>query len=467
MKKKVLSGILAAAMVTGLLAGCGSPAETPSSEGNTDSSSSTASDAPSSDSTSSETPTESGSDEQITLRFSWWGGDERLAATLAVIDQFQDLHPNITIEAEYGSSDGYHDKLATQLQGGTAPDIIQVDPETFPQYVTGGADYFVDLNDLGFDFSNFEESYIGQQVNGRYDGHQFGIPTGLAGGAVLVNQDLAEQFNIDFSKQFNWDQLLEWGRQVHEADESVYLLCTNQAYITNLIFFNMAKQLSGKTLIDQESVEFTLSEEQLVQIYSYIKALYDNNVVPPASYMAQYEGDNLQSDPNWMSGKYVCTLSYISTIEVMTAANTNVNYSVGMLPKLDDSKSDGYIVNCPQVLGIAKSCEHPEGAAMFLDYFFNDDTALKTLGTTRSVPPTEKARTICSNEGILNPLVANAADIASTYSGLANDKYSSLQEPKQILNDQIEAVGYAMTSPEDAAKETLSLMGNYISNIQK
>ncbi len=466
MKKKLLSGILAATMVTGLLAGCGN-SDNPSSQasGNADGSSSTSSEAPA-DNTSSDAPPAS-SDEQITLRFSWWGGDERLAATLEVIDQFQDLHPNITIEAEYGSSDGYHDKLATQLQGGTAPDIIQVDPETFPQYVTGGADYFIDLNDLNFDFSNFEESYIGQQVNGRYDGHQFGIPTGLAGGAVLVNQDLADQFNIDFTKQFSWDQLLEWGRQVHEADESVYLLCTNQSYITNLIFFNMAKQLSGKTLIDQENVEFTLSEEQLTQIYSYIKALYDNNVIPPASYMAQYEGDNLQSDPNWMSGKYVCTLSYISTIEVMTAANTNANYSVGMLPKLDDSKNDGYIVNCPQVLGIAKSCEHPEAAAMFLDYFFNNDTALETLGTTRSVPPTEKARTICADKGILNPLVANAADIASSYSGLANDKYSSLQEPKQILNDQIEAVGYAQSTPENAAKETLNLMNNYISNIQK
>ena len=453
MKKKLLSGILAATMVTGLLAGCGN-SDNPSSQasGNADGSSSTSSEAPA-DNTSSDAPPAS-SDEQITLRFSWWGGDERLAATLEVIDQFQDLHPNITIEAEYGSSDGYHDKLATQLQGGTAPDVIQVDPETFPQYVTGGADYFIDLNDLNFDFSNFEESYIGQQVNGRYDGH-------------INLKDLADQFNIDFTKQFSWDQLLEWGRQVHEADESVYLLCTNQSYITNLIFFNMAKQLSGKTLIDQENVEFTLSEEQLTQIYSYIKALYDNNVIPPASYMAQYEGDNLQSDPNWMSGKYVCTLSYISTIEVMTAANTNANYSVGMLPKLDDSKNDGYIVNCPQVLGIAKSCEHPEAAAMFLDYFFNNDTALETLGTTRSVPPTEKARTICADKGILNPLVANAADIASSYSGLANDKYSSLQEPKQILNDQIEAVGYAQSTPEDAAKETLNLMNNYISNIQK
>ena len=61
--------------------------------------------------------------EDATLRFSWWGGDERLAATLAVIDAFEADYPNIKIEAEYGSSDGYHDKLATQLASGTAPDL--------------------------------------------------------------------------------------------------------------------------------------------------------------------------------------------------------------------------------------------------------------------------------------------------------------------------------------------------------
>ena len=33
--------------------------------------------------------TADGGSEQITLRFSWWGGEERLAATLDVIKQFE------------------------------------------------------------------------------------------------------------------------------------------------------------------------------------------------------------------------------------------------------------------------------------------------------------------------------------------------------------------------------------------
>lgn len=89
------------------------------------------------------------------MRFSWWGGDERNAATLDVIEQFEQLHPNVTIEAEYGGNDGYHDKLATQLASGTAADIVQVDPEIFPQYVNTG-DYFIDYQD----YSNMDLSSI-------------------------------------------------------------------------------------------------------------------------------------------------------------------------------------------------------------------------------------------------------------------------------------------------------------------
>ena len=50
-----------------------------------------------------EKTTEKASGDQITLRFMWWGGDARNEATLAVIDQYEKLHPEIRIEAEMNS----------------------------------------------------------------------------------------------------------------------------------------------------------------------------------------------------------------------------------------------------------------------------------------------------------------------------------------------------------------------------
>lgn len=87
MKKRLVSVALVAALAAGTLAGCGSS----SSGDNTQAAA------------GGETAGKGGSsDENITLRFAWWGGDERNEATLKVIEQFEAAHPNITIEAEYG-----------------------------------------------------------------------------------------------------------------------------------------------------------------------------------------------------------------------------------------------------------------------------------------------------------------------------------------------------------------------------
>ena len=41
------------------------------------------------------------SDEPVTIRMYWWGGDARHQRTQEVIDLFEKKHPNITVEAEF------------------------------------------------------------------------------------------------------------------------------------------------------------------------------------------------------------------------------------------------------------------------------------------------------------------------------------------------------------------------------
>ena len=410
--------------------------------------------------------TADGGSEQITLRFSWWGGEERLAATLDVIKQFEELNPNIKIEPEYGSSDGYADKLATQLASGTAPDIIQIDPGLMPALVSDETNYFLDLNTSSFDFSNFDENYYKLRINGFYDGKQLGIPTGISGGAVLVNQGLADQIGIDFHTQYTWDDIFDWAKKVREYDDSMYLICSNKDYVANILANNYAKQLSGKTFINEETKEINLTSEQWQEVYTFVKRLYDEEVIAPASYSAAYSGDNMQSDPNWIAGKYVCSFTYMSTMETLAAANADAEYTAGLFPLYQGSAVDAWNANCPQIIAINAKSKNPEAAVEFLDYFFNNEKAMETLGCTRSVPPTAKAREICTADGSLSKLLSEAADVAGSYSGMVDDKYFSAAEAKQIVTDEVEAVGFGVTTPESASEETISLLNNYISGIQ-
>ena len=458
MNKKLLAMGLSVTMIAGMLTGCGSSST--ESGDSTASTSQTQSEVTEQNTASEISQTAASDDEPITLRFAWWGGDERNAATLEVIEQFEALHPNVTIEAEYGGNDGYHDKLATQLASGTAADIVQVDPETFPQYVSTG-DYFVNYMDYSnMDLSTFDENYISLEINGRYDGKQLGLPTGISGAGILVNQDLADEIGIDFTQAYTWDDLLEMGRKVREYDDSMYLLCANKEYIVNLIVFNYGKQLCGSTLFDKETGELNITEEQMAELMQYVKKLYDEGVVAPASYQAAYGGDNLQSDANWIAGKYVSALTYISTIDVMVAANDSANYSMSQLPMLSGCTEKGWASNTPQVMAVTKTCEHPELAVEFMNYFFNNETALATLGATRSVPPTENARKICSENGKLSEVTMEGANIAAAAGGTPNDKISSSEEAKTILFDAVETVGYGATTPEEAASEIIDSLSS-------
>lgn len=64
------------------------------------------------------------SEEPVTLRVYWWGSQTRHDLTMAAIEKFEEKYPNITVEAEFTSWDGYWSKLATQVAGNLLPDVI-------------------------------------------------------------------------------------------------------------------------------------------------------------------------------------------------------------------------------------------------------------------------------------------------------------------------------------------------------
>ncbi|MDF2595658.1 MAG: putative bacterial extracellular solute-binding protein [Clostridia bacterium] len=395
--------------------------------------------------------------EPVTLRFSWWGGDARHEATLAVVDLFQKQYPWITIEAEYSAQDGYNDKLMTQLASGTAPDIMQIETGAGPEYFEQGQLY--NLSELDIDFSNFDEGFL---INNGHFGSdsQYAIPMGKAGSAIIVNQDLAEKIGIDFTTEYDWNQLLEWGKKVQAYDPSLYLISGNLDFMMAFVMRTWGRQMNGQPIIGPDS-KLVMTEEQFEKVLTFVKDLYETKTAVPLSYMASY-GTSNQDDPNWIAGKYVCNVGYTSSVEVMAAANPNAKYIAGNMPILTDALSDGWVNDCPQYVGIYAKSKHPKEAAMFLDFFFNNDEAIKTLGTVRSVPPTAKAQEITEAAGSLNPLTKMAVDVSQKYNGVSDSGKTTSAEVTAILKDAYETVAYGVKTPAEAAKEAVSLINDYL-----
>lgn len=454
MKSKKLIALALASVMSLSIVGCGSTEGSETAQASVAQSSAAATESTAVAATQEE-------HDPVTLRFMWWGGDARAEATLNVIDEFQKEYPWITIEAEYGSSDGYQEKLTAQLVAGTAPDIIQMGTGWMPGYVESNPDYFVDFKEYSniIDLSTFAESFL--ENNGCFDGHQYGLPTGVSGHAFLYNSGLANQIGIDFSQDYTWDDLLEMGKKVKAYDDSMYLLTMGSSELNTMIVRPYLQQLTGNTVLVNDTKSLGFTEDNMVQLFTYIKSLYDNGVVVPIADVIAY-GSDMITDPNWINQKYVAMFSYSSTVETATAACPDGSFAVGKLPVMNNAKDEGWYCNCPQYMCVYGGSENKEAAIMFLNYFYNNEKAAELLTTVRSVPPTSVGQSVCADLGLLEGVTKDSVDIIQSYSGTNDLGLTTEEEVTAILEDAATQIAYGQGTPEEVATKTMKLLESFL-----
>ena len=410
-----------------------------------------------------EKTTEKASADQITLRFMWWGGDARNEATLAVIDQYEKLHPEVKIEAEMNSDQGYIDKVSTMLANGTAPDILQQNVDSLPDFISRG-DFFVDFKDYPelFDPSGFDETFISQF--GTFDGKLLALPTGMSCLATVANTAAAEACGVDLTKQITWDSMLEEGKALHAQNPDYYFMNVDTKILCEYVLRPYLRQITGESFIIDSEKKMSFTREQLVEVLTYIKDCYDGGVFEPAEDSATFKGQ-IHTNPKWIDGKFVFAYGPSSSISLLMDAIPETKCSVVQMPMAEDRVSDGYFADTPQYMTVNKNSEHVEEAVKFMDYFYNDAQAQETLKDVRSVPPTKTARALCAEKGLLNATVVEAVDLAAGLNGRSDKGYTTSAEVYAIQEDMIESVAYGQSTPEEAADNAIDLISDYLSGL--
>ena len=138
MKKKIVSVLLCATMVTGLAMGCGK----------------------SSDSSSEKT-----SDGKTKIRMTYWNNEDTVKTLL---DYLEKEVPDVKIEFQFIDNSNYDTVVDTQLSAEEGPDIICESPASALKHAKLG--YLEKVNDLGKKYSD-----AGTNVY-SYDGDVYALP---------------------------------------------------------------------------------------------------------------------------------------------------------------------------------------------------------------------------------------------------------------------------------------------------
>lgn len=453
--KKALAMAMSTCLLATSMVGCG---------GNTTTSAENAGAAEGTPAASEAVDTSSVLTDNAEIRFCWWGGDDRHTATLAAIDLFQEKYPNIKVNAEYGGWDGHAEKITTQMTGGTAADVLQVNYDWLSRLSKDGTG-FMDLESFGdlIKLDNFEASDLDF---GRRKGILNAIPVSTTGRSIYYNKTTFDQLGVALPT--TWEELIAAG-DAFSANAGYYPfdLDTGSGFPAWYLSVVYMQQKTGKDFITEDG-QIGFTQEELQEALEFFKSLEDHKVIRTQEERANEAGTTpLYQTPSWLEGKVAGVLEWSSSIGKYEAALAEKGQELvlGDLLMMDGATNVGWFKKPSLMYSITPNTKAPAAAALFLDFMLNDQDAAKVLGTTRGIPSSKSAAAALEGSDEL----AGAA-----YEGTKqiNDCGANIMSPyfenalmKEIYNEAVQYLSYGEGTAEELAANMYSQLQDTLASI--
>lgn len=200
MKRKLLSILLTAAMVTGGLTGCGSPKATDQTATDTTTETAVTEETKQPVAEEKEEPT----GEIVKLRMMGYNAESVRATYLKYLSE---ALPNVEIEFEFVAQDNFDNVLNSQLQAGEGPDIVELGGQT---RLLAKAGYLLDLTGQDF-LGSYQEAGIQPYT---VDGKVYATPLQSWYEGIFYNRTMFQENGIEIPK--TWDEFIA----IHEKLEA-------------------------------------------------------------------------------------------------------------------------------------------------------------------------------------------------------------------------------------------------------
>ncbi|HVV20159.1 MAG TPA: extracellular solute-binding protein [Pseudonocardiaceae bacterium] len=386
-----------------------------------------------------------------TIRFVWWGNEDRANATNKAIALFEQRNPNIHVQTEFSGYAAYVQKLTTEVAGGAAPDLVQLDRATFGEYQQKHV-----LTDLSH--------YQGQQLRtdkipgnllagGKADGGLYAVPGGQTAQMVAYDPALLRRAGVN-------PPTGGWTWQQFTTDMEKVGSTTGEPGTTDfgwaVDWFDSWLHQRGKALYTGDGkLGFTRSD--LVAFWNLTGDLRQHHGVSTPQATTRMDGSiqnsamvtkQAASEFNYDSN----LTSYVSSYSGQVAA--------APLPSDGTSATDSGMAALPPVYyAVPRMSAHADAAVRLLDFLVNDPDAGKLLGTTRGLPPNTDVRSaICGAAKAGDKAVCDyersvAAKLGSSQSWLWPSGSSAIKTDfQQVYDDVI----FGRSSVGDAAARVIS-----------
>ena len=161
----------------------------------------------------------------ITLEF--WTHEDAARAELEDkwIKEFQEIHPNVTVNVTRQSAEKLRELVQTAFASGEGPSFFNLPIENEYQYIEAGRVAPCDYKTLGFkDAADLLDHYQDGMIDAVvYDGDVYGLPLELTNWSIFINKNVFRAAGLDAETDYpkTWEDMVEVSSKIVLRDGDI------------------------------------------------------------------------------------------------------------------------------------------------------------------------------------------------------------------------------------------------------
>lgn len=308
----------------------------------------------------------------VTIRYAWWGSDDRAKRINRTIELFEKKYPKIKVKTDFQPYLDFWKKFNTQASGGNPPDVFQNAIGFLRKYDQRNVllDLHAQAEAGNLRLDGFR---AGLDKFGEVDGKLLGVPVGSNSMALVIDKPVFEKAGVTPEMGWTWDDFHTAMEKIHQqgraGDSGLYGV---------MYLYDPYLRQRGKAFFTEDGLGFGEADlkEWWTKGYAGVKSgIYaDPKKVAQIKPKSAVAAEIAASEFTW------------DNFTVRYTAEGKSQYGLAPLPTTDGRKTGQYLGSL--MLSGSKRTQHPKEVAQFIDFMVHDPEVAKIMGYDRGVPTT-------------------------------------------------------------------------------
>ncbi|MFJ2177824.1 ABC transporter substrate-binding protein [Streptomyces sp. NPDC087851] len=309
----------------------------------------------------------------VTIRYAWWGSEDRAKRINRTIALFEEKYPKIKVKTDFQPYLDFWKKFNTQASGGNPPDVFQNAVGFLRKY--DQKNVLLDLKQqVSAGNLSMDGFRAGLATFGEVDGKLLGVPVGSNSMALVIDEKVYEKAGIAPKPGWTWDDFDAAMRKIRDTQG----MAGDSGMYGVMYLYDLYLRQHGKAFFTEDGLGFT--EADLTQWWTKAYDGVKSGVYTDPKKIAQIKPKSAVA-AELAAGEFTW-----DNFTVRYTAEGKSDYGLAPIPTTDGKKTGQYLGSL--MLSGSRRTKHPKEVAQFIDFMVHDPEVAKIMGYDRGVPTT-------------------------------------------------------------------------------